>query len=32
LATFALCALLFHLANAAMMPQIAGRAAVQSPE
>ena len=32
LVTFALCALLFNLANAAMMPQIAGRAAVQSPE
>jgi len=32
LVTFALCALLFNLANAAMMPQIAARAAVQSPE
>lgn len=32
LVTFAICALLFHLANAAMMPQIAGRAALQSPE
>jgi hypothetical protein len=32
LVTFAICALLFHLANAAMMPQIASRAAVQSPE
>ena len=32
LVTFAICALLFHLANAAMMPQIASRAALQSPE
>jgi MFS family permease len=32
LVTFAICALLFHLANAAMMPQIASRAAVHSPE
>jgi hypothetical protein len=32
LVTFALCALLFHLANAAMMPQIASRATLQAPE
>ena len=31
LVTFAKCALLFHLANAAMMPQIASRAVLQSP-